>query len=584
MKRIYLGVLAMAIASGNVAQNTKSKFPTGDVIPAVWNSNTPTKGFVIFTEDFASGIPATWNNVTTSGPVDWKYTTVGHEGDFPTPALQSASAFDGWAIIDSDNDNFSGGGPEDSKLTTPVIDCSGFTNVKVEFQQMFRRWQADITTIRVTTDGGTTFTDFVINSAITQTGTDNPDFVNIDISSAIAASPATVQVQFWWQGAWDYGWQIDDVSVKEIDANDLLIKRAQLSAGVTYYKTPVTQIQPMSYHSFVENVGYTDQTNVNLSVDVSDGTSSVFTGSSIAVANLAVGVIDSLPLTADFTPSGIGSYAATFMVDQTETDDDASNNSKVLNFEVTQGVYAIDDDVYAGQWWNLDASSTGSDAFEIGALYEMINSDKTPSMSVFIGDNTGVGAVIEASIYEYNITDGTTIIVESTDSYDITAGDLGSWVDIPWYGYVILDPAKVYFVSVKHFGGTIPVYIGYGSNPSAGAALSNDGDGSAWSGQPRAAMIRLNVDNGLGLSKEIEQPFVMAPNPSSSIVSIQFQNEVSGSTEVTILDAMGKLVASKEFANSNSKLDIDVSNLASGIYSVKVVTAKGATTEQLIVK
>ena len=162
-----------------------------------------------FSEDFATGIPTTWTNVTVSGPVDWKHTTDGHSGAYPTSAIASTTSGNGWLIVDSDADNFSGGGVEDAQITTPIIDCSGFAQVKLEFQQMFRRWQADVTTVRVTTDGGANWTDFILNTAITQAGTDNPDYVNINITSAIAGDPANVQMQLL---MWRRGYAMMDVA------------------------------------------------------------------------------------------------------------------------------------------------------------------------------------------------------------------------------------------------------------------------------------------------------------------------------------------------------------------------------------
>jgi len=317
----FTSLLMLAAIGSGFAQNTKTVQRHGESLPAVWYNQNQTKGAVIFSEDFASGIPATWDNTTVSGPVDWKATTVGHTGDYPTASLQSTTSSNGWILVDSDADNFSGGGVEDAQLTTPIIDCSGFANVKVEFQQMFRRWQQDTTTIRITTDGGTTFTDYQINQTITQAGTDNPDFVNIDITSAIVGDPTNVQVQFRWQGAWDYGWQIDDFAVKEIDPNDIIIKKTSLSEDVTYYKVPSSQVQPLFFNAFAENIGFNEQTNVVLDVDVNDGTGSVFTGASAATALLAVGTSDSLAVSTTFSPTAIGNYDVAFNVAQTEMDD-----------------------------------------------------------------------------------------------------------------------------------------------------------------------------------------------------------------------------------------------------------------------
>ena len=143
------------------------------------NANTPTpetaveRAGPLWSEDFNGGVPAGWNIVTTGNPaVEWKYTTVGHTGDYPTAALESTTAANGWMIVDSDADNFSGGPNEDTKLASPMIDNSGSpfpANVMLGFEQMMREWQSETTTISVSSDS-TNWTDFIINEGIGQGG------------------------------------------------------------------------------------------------------------------------------------------------------------------------------------------------------------------------------------------------------------------------------------------------------------------------------------------------------------------------------------------------------------------------------
>ena len=580
MKALYTSVFALVLAGTSFGQQTKTKMPTGEGVAAMWHTQSPSRGQTIYSEDFASGIPATWSNVTASGPVDWKYTTTGHSGDYPTAAIQSSTASNGWIIVDSDADNFSGGGAEDAQLTTGVIDCSGFTNVKVEFQQMFRRWQSDITTVRVTVDTGATWTDFVLNSAITQSGTDNPDFVNIDISAAIASSPSSVQIQLWWQGAWDYGWQIDDFAIKEIDANDIILKRPALSNGVTYYQVPESQTQDLNFHAFVENIGFTDQTNVDLNVDVATGGSSLYNNTSSSIATLAVGTTDSLGIAAPFTPTSVGTYDVTFTANQSEADDVTSNNEIVLNFDVTDSVYAVDNDFYAGQWWNLDASSSGSDPFEIGAVFEAVNDDKTGTCSIFFGDNSADGAFVDIILYQYDAVNDLYNQI-SQANYDITAADLGNWVTVTWDDYAELNAGEVYVVAVNHYGGSLPVYIGYGSNPSNGSVISNDGNGGAWNNQPRAAMIRLNVNSELSVTNGPNVAFEVMPNPTTENISIQL--EQAQPVSVKIADMTAKMISVQEFG-ATDRIEMNMSDLPAGAYLVSVITENGATTKKIIKK
>ncbi len=576
IKSFTLSLLALGLSLVSYAQSSNKVAQRGGVIPAIIHTNAPSRGAVIFSEDFASGIPATWDNTTISGPVDWKYTTVGHTGDYPTQSLLSTTSSNGWILVDSDADNFSGGGAEDARLTTPFIDCSAYTNVKIEFQQMFRRWQQDITTVRVSVDSGYNWVEYEINQSVTQSGTDNPDYVNIDISADIASNPDSVLVQFWWQGAWDYGWQIDDFAVKEIDPNDVLIKKTSLSEDVTYYQVPETQVQALNFSAFAENVGYTGQTNVQLDVDVDNGSGSVFNNSSNPLATLAPGASDSLYLVSTFTPSGIGMYDVTMMLSQTETDDVLSNNEMVLNFEVTDTIYAIDNGVYGGQWWDLDDGAGSSNPFEIGAVYEVVADEWASSSSVFIGDNSDVGVAFELNIYEYNAGSQTYDLITTTETYAVTSGDLGDWVTLRFVNDVELTAGMDYLVTMVHYGGPESLYIGYGTNSSfRGSTLTYDYDQAAWSNQPRTPMIRLNLGE-VGLSVEENAVEVnMYPNPTRGLLNLSL---TEGDLEhVALYDLNGKLVL------KGKSTQLDISELSNGTYTIEVVTSKG-TSKQLIVK
>ena len=563
MKLLYLiaFLVPLTINGQKVSQTHGEAIPT-----KTWHSFIPSKGVTIFSEDFASGIPSTWTNTTVSGPVDWKYTTVGHTGSYPTAALQATTAANGWIIVDSDADNFSGGSAEDSRLTSPVIDCSGFTNVKLEFQQMFRRWQQDITTVRITTDGGLNYTDFVLNAAITQQGTENPDYVNIDISSAIAGDPTNVQFEFWWQGAWDYGWQIDDVSIKEIDPNDIIVKKAAFDADIEYYQIPENHVQPQDFYAFVSNIGYLDQTNVQLNVNIDQGGTSVFSGSSNTIGTLTVGTEDSLAINSNFTPTSTGIYDVTFNAIQNEADDVIANNTVTLSYTVTDSIYAIDNNNYGGQWWNQNTLGTGSDPYELGALFEIVNDDKTQTVSVYIGDSSDIGVVFEMYIYEYDPSTGTATFLNQTDSYSANANDLGNWVTLPWFGYSNLNAGAYYLVSALHYGGSDRLFIGYGTNTAtSGATLSNDGGGGNWLNQPRVPMIRLNVNNTLNVDEIVNKGLLLSPNPVRDFVTIQ--SESLNIFDYTIYDLFGKTIVN---GKGNTKTPINVDFIAKGAYLISI--------------
>jgi hypothetical protein len=584
MKRIYVTALfiatcAISMAQQKVAQNH------GQAIP-YYTESASEKGFVIWSEDFASGLPASWTNTTLSGPVDWKHTTVGHTGGYPTASLESATNANGWMIVDSDADNFSGGGAEDCHLLTDTIDCTGYTNVKLEFQQMFRRWTADITTIRVTVDGGATYTDFVINSTVDQTGTPNPDFVNIDISTAIIASPSTVQIEFWWQGAWDYGWQIDDIAVKEIDSDDVLMKNEAFNSFVEFYKTPLNHVMAMDFSTQVENIGLNGQTNVLMDVDVNDGAGSVFSGTSNTIATLAAGVTDSVGVAATFTPSALGTYTVTYAASQDETDLDLSNNVKASAFEVTDTVYALDNGNFSGEWWNQDTQGLGSDPYHIGAAFEINDNDLVTSISFYVGPNTVVGSTVIAELYEYDAVGAIWPIntVAESDIFDIDAANIGGWVTIPLLNNYAVTSGTPVMASIYHFGGNNIVYVGYSTNTAPGYTVSADDPNTAWSGQPRCPMIRLNLANNVNeIEENAAHDVSVYPNPVNDQLNVNV-TALDADAQITLVDISGKVVYTSNMIAGSTQLVIDVQNLASGIYELTIANEAGISTKKISVK
>jgi hypothetical protein len=582
MKTFILSLILIS-ACGMVISQQKTAQSHGESIP--YFSDAPsTKGFVIWSEDFASGIPASWTNTTVSGPVDWKYTTVGHTGGFPTAALESSSAGNGWIIIDSDADNFSGGGAEDSHLLTDTIDCTGYANVKLEFQQMFRRWTSELTTIRVTTDGGATFTDWVLNSSIDQSGTPNPDYVNIDISAAIAASPSTVQIEFWWQGAWDYGWQIDDVAVKEIDTNDVLIKNETFNTDIEYYMTPLNHVIPHDFTAQAENIGLTDQTNVFLSIDVNDGTSSVFSDSSNVIGVLATSTVDSLGIANTFTPGATGTYTVSFQIEQDETDLDLSNNSKVNSFEVTDTVYAADNGIYGGEWWNQDTQGLGSDPYHIGVAYEIMENDIATSVSVYVGPGTDIGSFITVELYEYTGTEFSIVASEESDIVDLDATNIGTWVTIPLLSNFTVTAGVPVLASVFHGGGMNIVYVGYGTNSAPGYTLSADDPNTGWLGQPRCAMIRLNLANGVNEIAEANETSVsIYPNPAKDRVQVNC-SELETNAKVVLTDLTGKVVYTNSLSAGTTNFEINVNGLSAGMYGFSLLSEKGTVSKRICIR
>jgi hypothetical protein len=579
-QKFYLIGLGLFISLSGIAQSKTAQITglsvneTGLALEEVSRG-----GNVLWSEDFGNGIPSDWAVFTLSGPVEWKHTMVGHTGNYPTAPLASTTGGNGWMIVDSDGDNASGGPNEDSKLITSRIDLTGFANVKLEFQQMFRRWQSDVTTVQISLDS-ITWTDYVLNSTITQSGTPNPDYVNIDISS-IAGNQDSVWISFWWQGAWDYGWQIDDIAITEILDNDITIKNEKFGEFVEYYKVPMNQVQPFLFSSDVENIGMLTQSNITLDITVNDGTTDVYTGTSATLALLTPWTTDSIGLSSGFTPTALGNFTITFDMNQAETDEAPASNTRVKSMQVTDTVYALDNGNYVGQWFNQESGPGSSDPFVIGGAYDIFTNDVASSISVYIGDNTTVGCVFIVKLWEWDGAAWVSVNNWESDLYTVTANDLGNWVTPQLFVGASLAAGGTYLASVEHYGGPEYLWIGYSSNSNPGYTVSSSDGGTTFNGQPRNPMIRLNLGSAVGIEEQTTIAQNIYPNPANESITIQLENNTN-SVSLEIIDITGKAVMTKTLNGNMNNHQVDVRDLARGVYTLRLTSANQTQSKQIV--
>src|SRR5690606_37380450 len=176
--------------------------------------------------------------IADDGPVnvDWQI-GVGLEnsGGYPTNPVESTTAADGYAMLDSDAGNNSSTNYEFSHMTTAnPIDLSAYPNAVLSFQTFYRSFTNERPLIQVSTNNtdwltysdvaGSLISDFDITPypgvydafpGFTQGDVlPNPHTVFINISDA-AGGASQVWVRFLWVGLWGYSWFVDDVVILE---------------------------------------------------------------------------------------------------------------------------------------------------------------------------------------------------------------------------------------------------------------------------------------------------------------------------------------------------------------------------------
>jgi hypothetical protein len=76
------------------------------------------------------------------------------------------------------------------------------------------------------------------------------------------------------------------------------------------------------------------------------------------------------------------------------------------------------------------------------------------------------------------------------------------------------------------------------------------------------------------------------PNPAKDMATLQFNLATAGNVQVTVVDVVGRTVSTVINGNMNAgaqKLQINTADLAAGVYTVKITTDNGVSTERLSV-
>lgn len=76
----------------------------------------------------------------------------------------------------------------------------------------------------------------------------------------------------------------------------------------------------------------------------------------------------------------------------------------------------------------------------------------------------------------------------------------------------------------------------------------------------------------------------IAPNPSSERINIQLVNSLPHSSDLTIMDATGKIIVKKFIAANENTIELEVNDLANGLYFVQLKNGERISTEKFIVQ
>lgn len=610
MRKIYtIAFCSLALSAVGQQQHARPLHPSekhGPNTPAVRQSDTGRdRGTAFYLETFDNDLNG-WTSETAVGQVDWKWTNTGPGPTtslYPVPPLNSSTP-SGWAIIDDDFDGVNGASTN-AYLISPVIDLSGVGTpyLKVEFDQYFQEFQLDTTFVGVSTDGGATWNEALINEEVGRDGRPNPELVDVDITEWVAADPSNVRIRFRYVATWDYGWQVDNIAIRELPANDMAILRASSTAFdyentgfgfMDYSVYPQAEVTAMVPSAVIKNKGYLDQTGVELTVSVEgpDGPEQTTQSASSTYAPTTEAT-----LIADaFTPSGvIGNYTMTFSIEQNESDEVPANNTIVKTFAVSQNIYAHDDG--ATQSFLSQGVDTETEPYEMGHHFALVNDGQLIGVQVAVHETTPVGTMVHGALYNPSDAVGEhPSLIEFTNDYEVTEADLNGPGDANFITMLFGSPqtlvaGQVYLLMAGTYDGEDGLTFAYSGSSEAQISiihypdLSEDFEFYV----TRTPMVRMVLAGGVGLDEHAHNGVALTgnvPNPFSTTTTIDFELRNTENATLLIHDISGKEVMVQPLGQrtaGENRYVLDAAHLAPGIYTYTVQTPSARTSKRMVV-
>lgn len=609
MKKIYLSALALGLgtlAYGQVKQPELNK-AVSMAKPVKTVTQAPGEkalGVAIWTDDFSSA--AGWtidNNGITGQHYGWNIDAVNDGWNSAAGANAPLLSPSGGGFAEVNNGNAPNSGEEINVVytmttATPIniTALGGSELINLEFYQNGARFNDD-QYVEISTDG-TTFIRVYDNSekeVLSQAGGSaypNPDFVQVNLTPYLTASPGDIWIRFGWTSAFPtnqtlpawitYGWQIDDVTLRTLSDNDIELTGLYYgSEGLFYHQIPQAQIAPIDFVIDAFNKGGQTQTGVTLTANETGGTGFTSTSPAASIPSLDTTTLVAGP----FTPAGIGSYAFTFAYAADSVDDVPANNdisAASYNFAVGQHIYARDNGSASGSY-----NFGGTDPFEMGSLYDIFTTADIQAINVRLASTSPVGMEIYGRIYDLSTGDFT--FFEETSVHTVAAGEPGTEIVLAFDNPVTLTaaaPYTTYMIVVGSFEAGLAISTGGSSAPQT--TFLYDIAADIWYFSTSTPHVRMNFDPIVSVGENVNGGLSVTayPNPTATTTTIEYTLQNASDVSYKLVDAAGQTVLSATENNVNTglnQINVDAAALANGIYHFTITTNDATVTRKIIV-
>ena len=422
---------------------------------------------------------------------DWKRNAKADKGAFwgTQRALASPTAANGCAVFDSDNldGSLASPAPHAGELISPIINATGYSNIVVEFNQFFRKFESECY-LQYSIDGGATWSRLVnvfpnkdlktnerTYNSFTATNTDSTK-IKVALPGSVGNSNFRIKFVFDGDGFGSggpgadqgyYFWIIDDIKLTNEKFYNMRVDQFYALPPNLY--TPKEQLDTVRFLADIRNIGSVPMNNVKLQVNVwraSDG-ALVYTGTNTqypASFGLDTSYENRL-VTQALLPSATqqaGRYIGSYRVigDSSKVDINPANDTIGFQFWVSDTTNAnsvVVANVGKSNFTKENLSTTitrVSNAFWTGTEprssrygnFYRINAEPSTMTSIIARFNPKAAArrSIVASIYEWDNTNGDDFVDAAernlvAGAEQIIPANVAN--DIGWYTFKLADIA-----------------------------------------------------------------------------------------------------------------------------------------------
>jgi hypothetical protein len=524
--------------------------------------------------------------------------------------------------------------PHSGELVSPIIDARGSSNVTLRFNQSYRNYAA-FSYVSWSEDSGRTWKPNIrLNADIAANSSTAANAVaNVKLAGSVGTSG--FRVKFVFDGDYYY-WSVDDVKLINISQD---LKVNPFFAIAPSYITQKSQVEDMKFLLDVANAGNAT-TNVKVKlfvyrIDAGPVLTQIYTdslsyGTVRADTTIENKILPGKLLASSLTP---GQYYARYRIAGDSVDQNPSNDTIGFGFMVSDSLFwkesaSVSVTRPSDAYW----TATEPHAWRTGNYYYMktgLNHTIT-ALTVRVGDPSLIkGQRVSAGLYEWVdansdklVQPGERTLVAFGDTLipQTQAGGVNIWLtlglkDINNQRWFYAGNNKQYLAMIE-FDPTataLNMTIGFnrgfhdytatvlltdslyrtgvaGFRPSYAPILGKKVD-TDWStvafGQGFVPTVRMTVlpwrvkDETLTIDHKIE----VFPNPAKDVatISVDLPHAVIG-LAVQVLDNNGRLIQEQLFNNvQKDNLNLNIENLASGSYMLRILTPDGTRMKKLIV-